>query len=37
MDWTNSVVRQSAGEREAEMSGIIAGFAIRMRKRATNA
>ena len=37
MDWTNSAVSQSTEEREAEMSGLVVGFAIRMRKRAANA
>ena len=30
MDWTNPVVRESAKEEEAEMSGLVSGFAARM-------
>ena len=37
VDWTNLEVSQSAEEREAEMSSLIVGFAIRIRKRAANA
>ena len=37
MNWANSVVSQSAKERETKMSGLVAGFVIRMHKRAANA
>ena len=37
VDWTNPVVSESTEEREAEMSGLVAGFAMRMRKCAANA
>ena len=37
VDLTNLTVSQSVEERETEMSGLVAGFAIRMRKRAANA
>ena len=36
VNWTNPVVSQLVKEREAEMSGLVSGFAIRMHKRATN-
>ena len=32
MDWMNQEVSQSAEEREAEMSGLIAGFTTWIRK-----
>ena len=32
VDWMNSEVNQLVEEREAEMFGLIIGFAIRMRK-----
>ena len=37
VDWTNLSVSQSTKEREVEMSGLIAGFVMQMRKRAVNA
>ena len=37
MDWTNPVVSESAEESEVEMYGLIAGFSMRMHKRAANA
>ena len=37
MDWINSVVSQLTEEKKAEMSGLVAGFATRMCKRAANA
>ena len=37
VDWTNPAVSQSTEEREAEMSGLVVGFAIRMRKRVVKA
>ena len=37
VDWTNLAVIQSAEKREAKMFGLIARFAIWMRKRAANA
>ena len=36
MDWTNSGVSESAEEEKIEMSGLVFGFAARMRKRATS-
>ena len=32
VDWTNSGVSESSEEEEAEMFGLIFGFAMRMRK-----
>ena len=37
VDWTNPAVSESAKEREVEMSSLVPGFAMRMRKRANNA
>ena len=37
VDWTNPAVSQSIEEREVEMFGLVAVFAIQMRKRAANA
>ena len=37
VDWTNLEVSQSIEEREAKMSGLIAGFAIRLHKLVSNA
>ena len=37
VDWTNLEVSQSTEEREAEMSSLIVGFSIRIRKIAANA
>ena len=37
MDWTNQTISQSVKEREAEMSRLVVGFTMRMRKRAANA
>ena len=37
MEWTNPAVSQSAEEKEVEMSGLVAGFTMRMCKRAANA
>ena len=37
MDWTNPAVSESVEERETEMSSLVAGFAMRMHKRADNA
>ena len=37
IEWTNPEVSQSVEERDAEMFGLVAGFAIRMHKRAANA
>ena len=37
VDWMDSAVSESVEEREVEMSGLIAGFATRMCKRASNA
>ena len=37
VDWTNPRVNESAKEEEAEMSGLVSGFSVRMRKRATSA
>ena len=37
VDWTNSIVNESAEEREAEMSSLAIGFSARMHKRAANA
>ena len=36
MDWTNLAVNESIEKREAKMSGLVAGFVMRMRKRAIN-
>ena len=37
VDWTNSIVSQSVEEREAEMSSLVARFAIQMRKLVVDA
>ena len=37
VDWTNPTVGELSEEKEAEMSGLVAGFAMRMSKRAANA
>ena len=37
VDWTNMKISQSTEEREVEMTGLVVGFSIQIRKRAANA
>ena len=37
MDWKNMKISQSNEEREVEMTGLVVGFAIQIRKRTANA
>ena len=37
MDWKNPKVNESTEERETEMSGLVVGFSMRMRKQVANA
>ena len=36
MDWMGPTFRESVEEREAGMSSLVAGFAVRMRKQAAS-